>query len=300
MTIKFIREASTYAEVLSRASSFLNDSSKEPHLAEWLMKERFDLSLTDLTRLYRQEMSEERKDQFIKDITEASQGKPPQHIVGHEWFYDRKFKVTDATLIPRPETEEWFDRYIKRLPQRPLRVLDLGTGSGVLAISHKLERPQDSVVAVDISQKALEVARSNARILDANVTFVESDMMDKVEGTFDLILSNPPYISQSERSEMDESVIDFEPHIALFAEENGLYFYKKIAAESVGRLNPGAVMILEFGYNQGPSIKAIFKHYYPKAGIEIQKDFNEHDRTLYLKCETNRQKEGEADADCLS
>ena len=99
---------------------------------------------------------------------------------------------------------------------------------------------------------------------------------------------------------MDESVIDFEPHLALFAEEEGLYFYKKIAAESVGRLNPGAVMILEFGYNQAPLIKEIFKHYYPEAGIEIHKDFNEHDRTLYVNCETNRKKEGEADADCLS
>ena len=300
MTIESIREASTYAEVLSRASAFLKECHRETHLAEWLLKERFNLSLTDLVLLQKQEMSEEDKEQFIRDIKEASHGKPPQHIVGHEWFYDRQFKITEATLIPRPETEEWFDRYIKHLPERPLRVIDLGTGSGVLAISHKLERPQDEVVAVDISQAALAVARANAQTLGAEVTFIESDMLDKVTGTFDLILSNPPYISQSERNEMDTSVIDFEPHLALFAEEEGLYFYKKIAEESSERLKPEGEMILEFGYKQASAIKSIFEKSFPNATINIEKDFNNHDRTIHLKCDRKIMTEGDANADNLS
>ncbi|OJF91576.1 peptide chain release factor N(5)-glutamine methyltransferase [Alkalibacterium sp. 20] len=300
MTIKFIREATTYAEVLSRASSFLKQKHKEPQIAEWLMKERFNLTLTNLVMHQKQEMNETDKEIFINDVTEASQGKPPQHIVGHEWFYDRQFKITEATLIPRPETEEWFDRYIKHLPERPLRVIDLGTGSGVLAISHKLERPQDEVVGVDISQAALTVASSNARTLGAEVTFIESDMLAKVTGTFDLILSNPPYISQSERNEMDESVIDFEPHLALFAEEEGLYFYKKIAVESSGRLNPEGEMILEFGYKQAAAIKTIFGNHFPDAAIKIEKDFNNNDRTIHLKWDTKIMKEGVVNADSLS
>lgn len=283
MAIDLFSEATTYAEVLSGASSFLNKKGRDPQIAEWLIKERFGLSLTDLVRLHRQVMGEQDKEQFAKDIIEAGKGRPPQYIVGHEWFYDREFRVTEATLIPRPETEEWFDRYITTLPKRSLRVLDLGTGSGVLAISHKLERPQDDVTAVDISTEALTVARQNAEMLGAEVNFVESDMMKNVSGSFDLILSNPPYISQDEHSVMDESVMAYEPHLALFAEENGLHFYKRIAEESVGKLNPQGCMILEFGYKQASEINDIFRKHYPEAEITIEQDYNSNDRTLHLK-----------------
>jgi len=291
MTIKSLEEASTYAEVLSWASSFLEENSKDPHIAEWLLKERFDYSLTDLVRLQRQKMNQPDKDRYVADIKEAASGKPPQHIVGHEWFYDRKFYVSEDTLIPRPETEEWFHGYIEKLPDRPLRVLDIGTGSGVLAISHKLERPQDDVVAVDISEAALAVAQKNASKLGAEVTFHKSDIMKSTDGTFDLIVSNPPYISQTEREVMDESVIGFEPHIALFAEDEGLYFYRKIAEQALQKLNPGGQLVLEFGYKQGDEIFKIFQDQFSGAIIEIEKDFSGHDRVLHLKCETKNKKE---------
>ncbi|GEK88312.1 release factor glutamine methyltransferase [Alkalibacterium putridalgicola] len=293
MTTKSLSEASTYAEVLSWASSFLEQKHRDTQIAKWLMKERFALSLTDFIRLQKKVMDQRDKDIYVKDITEAGKGRPPQQIVGHEWFYDRQFKVTEATLIPRPETEEWFHEYIRQLPDRPLRVIDIGTGSGVLAVSHKLERPQDEVVAVDISQAALDVARLNAENLGAEVTFYLSDMMTDVEGKFDLILSNPPYISQSERSVMDESVIEYEPHIALFAEEEGLYFYRKIAADAVDRLNPGGYMIFEFGYRQGDQIRRLCQSYFPEAKITLEKDFNHHDRTIHIRNEIQKEKEGE-------
>lgn len=300
MTIELFKETFTYAEVLSRASAFLKKSQRDPQIAEWLMKERFALSLTDLVRLRNQVMDEKDKGQFNRDIIEAGKGRPPQHIVGHEWFYDRKFIISESTLIPRPETEEWFERYISALPREPLRVIDLGTGSGVLAISHKLERPQDEVIAVDISQEVLTVARSNAESLGADVLFIKSDMLDEVSGTFDLIISNPPYISQSERNVMDESVIAFEPHLALFAEDDGLYFYKSIAEKSVDKLKPGGQIILEFGYRQARKIVDIFKQYYPKAQITIEKDFNMNDRTLHLKNQGEKREEGDVNADGLS
>lgn len=293
MNTKPQNEATTYAEVLSWASSFLEQNSRDGQIARWLMMERFGFSLTDFVRLQNQKMDERHKERYIQDTKEAAKGRPPQHIVGHEWFYDRQFKITEATLIPRPETEEWFDAYITCLPDRPLRVLDIGTGSGVLAVSHKLERPQDEVIAVDISQAALKVAEMNAKKLGAEITFLLSDMMADVEGTFDLILSNPPYISQSERSVMDRSVIDYEPYIALFAEEDGLYFYKKIAEDAVSRLNPGGCMILEFGYRQGGQIRELFQKYFPEAEINIAKDFSQHDRTIHLRNESKKKKEGE-------
>ncbi|GEK90408.1 peptide chain release factor N(5)-glutamine methyltransferase [Alkalibacterium kapii] len=282
MNTETFKEATTYAEVLSWASSFLKQNKRDPNIAKWLLQERFGLTLTDFVSCQNKIMPKQARDRYIKDIKEAGKGRPPQQIVGHEWFYERKFMITNATLIPRPETEEWFHRYVKNLPERPLRVLDIGTGSGVLAVSHKLERPQDEVIAVDISQTALDVAKMNAHRLNADVTFHLSNMMSDVSGEFDLILSNPPYISQSEKSVMDESVIDFEPHIALFAQEDGLFFYKKIAEQSVERLRPEGCMILEIGYRQGRRLKEMLQTYFPEADIAIRTDFNNNDRTLHV------------------
>src|SRR5699024_2677929 len=110
--------------------------------AEWLMCERLNWTKTDLVRNFREEMPEEQAKQFKQDVKQFNDGMPMQHIIGHEWFYNRKFKVTNDTLIPRPETEEWLDRVLKMLPKKPLNVLDIGTGTGVLAITDKLERPE--------------------------------------------------------------------------------------------------------------------------------------------------------------
>lgn len=190
--------------------------------------------------------------------------------------------MTPDTLIPRPETEEWFHRYLKNLPEKALKVLDIGTGSGVLAVSHKLERPQDKVTAVDISPEALAVARKNAWNMGADVNFLESDVTEKVTGSFDLVLSNPPYISQNERSEMDESVLNFEPQLALFADDEGLYFYKKMAEALPRLMNKDGHIILEYGYRQGEQVKAIFEQAFPEADVVIWKDMSGHDRVLHV------------------
>lgn len=247
------------------------------------MKERFKFSLTDLVRKQRQVMPEEEKEHYIKDILEAADGKPVQYIVGHEWFYGRLFHVSKDTLIPRPETEEWFDHYIKTLPNRSLNVLDIGTGSGVLAISHKLERPQDKVTAVDISPETLTMAKKNAKELGADVTFLVSDMAEQVTGPFDLIVSNPPYIGSEELEDMDASVVAFEPRQALFAEDEGLFFYKKLAMTLPNILSDTGMIILEFGYKQGQVIKQLYEEAFPEARVEIKKDFSHHDRTLYIR-----------------
>lgn len=283
MSIDAIKKASTYGEVLNRASFFLEKNNIDPHIAQWLMKERFALSLTEVLVKQRHEMANHDKETYLADVLEAKKGKPAQYIVGHEWFYDRKFKVTPQTLIPRPETEEWFASYIKQLPDNPLHVLDIGTGSGVLAISHKLERKQDIVTAVDINEETLAVASENAKNLNAAIHFQKSDMAENVTGTFDLILSNPPYIGEGEMAEMDVSVRTFEPKEALFAEEEGLYFYKKLAQTLPDYLNKKGMIILEIGYKQASAVKALFADSFPDASIEIWKDFNEHDRAVCIK-----------------
>lgn len=276
-------ESLTYYEVLQRASSFLFEIRHSSFVAEWLMRERLNWTKTDLIIHYNKPMPKEQIQQFEKDFQEFVAGKPMQQIIGHEWFYDRKFKVTADTLIPRPETEEWLDRVLKLLPNRALDVLDIGTGSGVLGITTKLERPQDTVTATDISKAALQVAQENAQTLGAKVSFKLGSLFVPVENQkFDVILCNPPYIGADEIDVMDSSVLNHEPKRALFAEDEGLAIYKEIAHSIADYLNPGAYVFFEIGYKQGKAVKNIFERVFPKAKVEIWQDFSQLDRVVAI------------------
>lgn len=284
MKFEELYEKETVREVLSGASSFLKIQGKESFAAEWLLRERFGWNKTQLIREYTSPVSEEIKKSFLSDVQAFINGKPVQYIIGHEWFYDRKFKVTSNTLIPRPETEEWFDRYIKQLPNQSLKVLDIGTGSGVLAISHKLQRMHDKVTALDISIEALKVAEENAHTLKADVEFFKSDLTQAVKDLkFDLILSNPPYISVDEKSVMDQTVLDHEPSVALFAKEDGLEIYRRLAEELPLVLNKKGQIILEIGYLQGQAVKDLFEKAFPESSVEVWKDMAGQDRVVIIK-----------------
>lgn len=276
-------ESLTYYEVLERASSFLAEIGHSSFVGEWLMRERLGWTKTELILNYQNKMEREKLEQFEEDFKAFLKGQPMQQVIGHEWFYDRKFKVTAATLIPRPETEEWLDRVLTLLPNEALNVLDIGTGTGVLALTHKLERADDTVTATDISGDALEVARENADALEADVHFVQGSLFEPVQGeTFDVILCNPPYISQDELAVMDQSVIDYEPESALFAEDDGLAIYKELAGAIAEHLNPGGKVFLEIGYKQGPQVAALFKQALPQATVEVWQDFNKLDRVVAI------------------
>ncbi len=273
----------TYFEVLKRASSFLEENNLSSFAAEWLLRERLEWSKTDLVKHYREPMTTAEIIAFTADVNQFYYGKPMQQIIGHDWFYNRKFIVNEHTLIPRPETEEWLDRVLKLLPNRPLKVLDIGTGTGVLAITHKLERPADDVTAVDISVEALKVAQQNAERLKAAVDFKKSDLFQALEGErYDLILSNPPYISESEIDLMDESVLKYEPKEALFAENEGLAIYEALALNIADYLTKKSSIFLENGYAQGEKVAAIFQTVLPDAKIEVWQDFNGLDRVVAI------------------
>lgn len=273
----------TYREVLNWASSFLKRLEKEENAASWILKEQKDWTLTDLTIHLDYHISENDLANFYQGIQQFAKDYPAQYIVGHEWFYGRKFKVNSDTLIPRPETEEWFARYLEDLPNDSLKVLDIGTGSGVLAVSHQLERPQDRVVAVDISEKAIQVALENAQRLGAKVEFIVSDLTEDIpHQSFDLILSNPPYIGEEEWGRMDRSVRKFEPKEALFALDEGLDIYKRLAHALKAYLSSGGLIILEIGDLQGPSVRRVFQKEYPKATITLEKDMAGKDRVIKI------------------
>ncbi len=203
---------------------------------------------------------------------------PLAYILGYREFYGRRFRVTPSVLIPRQETELIVDSALseatsdKRTTNRPKRVLDIGTGSGCIAITLKLERPEWDVWAVDISGAALQVARENAETLGAEITFRHSDLFSGLEGEkFDLILSNPPYIGIEE--ELPAEIRLHEPATALFAENNGLKIYEQLAASYREHLSDLGTILLEIGQTQGRAVAAMFNG-------EVLKDLSGNDRAV--------------------
>lgn len=276
---------STYREVLKWASSFLEVSGKESIAAERLLMERQQWNRTDFVLHLNEEMPSAVKRQLIEDVAEHGGGRPIQHILGYEWFYGLKLKVTHDTLIPRPETEEIVDKFLQHAKdERQLKVLDIGTGTGAIAIAVKKQRPAYDVTGTDISPKALAVAKENAAANGAAVRFLEGDLTAPVQAEkFDVILSNPPYIAEHEKNVMDQSVLDYEPPLALFAENNGLFIYQRLADELLNLLTPRGKIYLEIGYQQGEAVKQLFQTAFPEALVQIEKDLSGLDRLIYVQ-----------------
>ena len=193
---------------------------------------------------------------FAAALDDRSNHRPVSHILGYRDFYGRRFAVSEAVLDPRPETEGIVDL---ALAHGFDRLLDLGTGSGALAVTLLAERRHATGVATDLSPDALAVARQNAETLAVadRLTFRQSDWFETVEGPFDLIVSNPPYIRVDDREALDRDVRDWEPGLALFAGEDGLDAYRRIAPDLSRHLAPDGMAIFEFGVGQGPDVSAI-------------------------------------------
>lgn len=187
---------------------------------------------------------------------------PAQYITGFAWFLDRKFAVREGVLIPRPETEELVRMITDRYKGRSgLRVLDVGTGSGCIAVTLAAELKQAEVVAVDVSESALEVARENARRHRVSVDFVRCDMLQEgPSGHFDLIVSNPPYVTLQEKDEMRPNVLRYEPHRALFVpDDDPLVFYRAIAEYGCRSLNPGGMLWFELNERYGSEVASLLE-----------------------------------------
>jgi release factor glutamine methyltransferase len=184
---------------------------------------------------------------------------PIQYILGEQEFYGLRLRVTPAVLIPRPETEHLVEAVIARLAG-PVRVLDVGTGSGAIALAIATELPEASVTAVDLSPAALEVARSNASALGlaGRVRFLESDLLAAVAGeVFDAVVSNPPYVPIGDREEMQAQVREFEPGLALFAGATGMGVYARLIPQAHAVLEPGGLLAMEIGFGQREAIAGL-------------------------------------------
>lgn len=278
----------TYQKILQQATKLLEASHLNTHIAERLLVDRFDWTKTEFINHLSEEVPDTVYLQYLDDLNEFIKGKPLQYIVGREWFYGLPLTVTPDTLIPRPETEELVHEALKHLEERkgeePLRILDIGTGSGAIAITMKHERPFDDVTATDISEPALKVAQENANSHQLAIRFLQGDLLEPVTlETFDCIISNPPYISYSEKDVMDESVLEYEPHTALFADNEGISLYERLAYTLPFHLKTDGCLFMEIGYQQGEKLKELYQKAFPDKEVTIQKDINGLDRMLIVK-----------------
>ena len=241
-----------------------------------------NLSFTDFVFALQQEVTEEEK-QFVEDIYKKLAAHiPAQYIIGHAEFFGMQLKVDERVLIPRPETEELVDLILTENPEKNLKVLDIGTGSGAIALALAKNRPDWSVTAADISQDALDLSLENANSQNLNLYFIKSDCFSEISSKYDIIVSNPPYISREDQEEVGLNVLHSEPHLALFADEDGLAIYRRIAEESKDYLNDGGKIYLEIGYKQGQSVPALFKENFPEKRVRTLKDQFGQDRMVVI------------------
>lgn len=210
------------------------------------------------------------------------EGLPVQYIVGEVDFYGNIFKVNKNVLIPRFETEQLIEltmEYISDKFNGSVDILDIGTGSGCIAITLK-KNINSNVDAVDISDKAIEVAKENAILNKVNINIFKSDMLSNVDKKYDVIISNPPYIGREE--EIDSIVEKNEPHIALYADNDGLYYYEKILKNCKKNLKYNFIIAFEIGKSQGKKVKNIALKYLDNIDVYIKKDLNHLDRFVII------------------
>ncbi|MCP6680919.1 peptide chain release factor N(5)-glutamine methyltransferase [Bacillus nakamurai] len=278
----------TVFEALSWASSYLTEAGRDKNAAELLLSNDTGMERSKLLASLREPVGEDELYRFKRHVEMHKEGIPLQYIIGKEYFYGREFFVNDDVLIPRPETEEVVYHLLEKQKlvfpaEERLSVLDIGTGSGAIAVTLALENERLSVSAADISKEALQVAEKNAKNLGADVRFFQGDLLGPFISSgekADIIVSNPPYISEEEMAGLSDIVRFHEPLHALTDGGDGLKFYKRFMEELPLVIKDKALVVFEIGYNQGKAVKELFCHSFPNAEVEVLKDINGKDRTV--------------------
>ena len=270
------------AQLFSDFEEELIRQGEEAESLSFVYRSLKNLSFTDFVFALQQEVTEE-EEVFVKGIfQQLAAHKPAQYIIGQVDFYGMQLKVDERVLIPRPETEELVELILAENPETNLSVLDIGTGSGAIALALAKNRPNWSVTAADISQDALDLANENAKNQNLQIFLKKSDCFTEISEKYDIIVSNPPYISREDESEVGLNVLYSEPHLALFADEDGLAIYRRISEDAKDYLKDGGKIYLEIGYKQGQSVPELFRKYLPEKRVRTLKDQFGQDRMVVV------------------
>lgn len=278
----------TYQEAINKGKQLLVDNQIFDGFGFRLMLEMCELQSINLYTDKDSEADPKVIELYFKNIDRLIKHEPLAYILGFEWFYGRRFIVNEKVLIPREETEELvgfvlndIDRYFKT--QDNVVLFDIATGSGNLGLTFKLEEPNLDVYVSDISEDALAVAQQNALNLNADITFLRGDMgqpFSDRELRADILVCNPPYITTTEN--VERSVIEYEPHIALFGGVDGLDFYRQVLDQAAQILKHKSMMAFEMGFNQRENMTKEIKQRFPEAKLVFEKDMNGLDRMCFV------------------
>lgn len=273
-------------DIIKKAQNTLEAAGiVDSQVDSWLLAE-FVFGITRAKYYADMQMTVDEKDaeKYNELVNQRAGHIPLQHLVGTQEFMGLTFKVNENVLIPRQDTELLVENVVDYLENDERTVLDMCTGSGCIAVSIDRLSKGSKVTAVDISEKALEVAQENNRLNNANVTFIQSDLFTNVTGKYDIIVSNPPYIRTDEIPKLMEEVKMHEPVMALDGMEDGLYFYKKICSEASDYLNDNGKIFFEIGYDQGDDVSEILRQN-RFCNIEVLKDLSGNDRVVIARKE---------------
>lgn len=279
--------------VLQNELSELYSKSEIEELFSIFCEHFLELNKVELRQNLDKDLSEDDSNKFSEAISELKTGKPFQQILGETEFYGMKFFVNEHVLIPRPETEELLELAIQHINDSELKVeglkiLDIGTGSGIIPIVLKKHFPEAEVSAIDISANALEIAKRNANFHKTEINFTQKDYLNEVfaspqtdNDVYDIIISNPPYIGIDENPEIEDSVKGFEPNLALFSPtSDALIFYRKIAIDAEKYLSENGIIFLEINQKLGKETLKLF-HNFSKSSL--LKDISGNDRMILIK-----------------
>ncbi len=279
----------TWHTLLREGKDRLYQAGNSDQAALLLLNELCQAKGLNLYLIMDEEVDSDIATDYLEGIHRLEQGEPLGYVLGYENFYGYDFIVNENVLIPRPETEELTgqvlmlsDLFLEE-KEEPV-VFDVATGSGAIGITLSLEAPELKVYASDISKKALEVAKANNEKLNGHVEFFEGDMLEPFieQGLHcDILVCNPPYIPSQEK--MDHGVVDYEPNVALFGGDDGLFFYRKLLEKANLVLNPQGIMAFEMGYNQAERLSILAHQYFPDAHVEVIQDMSGKDRILVIK-----------------
>ncbi|MFG6147310.1 peptide chain release factor N(5)-glutamine methyltransferase [Halobacillus sp. B23F22_1] len=270
----------TIEEARRWASLFLKQHNREPRVADLLLEDLFELNTAMLMAYERDPFPKEQLDRFTSYVKQHAQtGIPVQHLIGEAHFYGRVFNVNEHVLIPRPETEELIEGVRQRLQPGDQTIADIGTGSGIIAITLQLETDRRTL-ATDLSKEALQTAKVNADSHEARIEWFCGDFLEPLrDETIDVLVSNPPYIAHDET--LDDTVKNFDPALALFADNGGLAAYQTIIQQIARRAQKPRMIAFEIGHQQGEAVKQLIHSQLANYQVSIERDINKKERMIF-------------------